>query len=115
MIIERILLLNVKYLLTLSGQNANRIPHNVMLCCLVKHHYLKINHRKEEREVDSVVRFFFCHSSPALTRNKVNLLDCHLLSRLAIYCLSFISGKNPKNELRVVLSSTYLHLIKIHI
>lgn len=86
-----------------NGQNANRTQHNLMLCCLVKHHFLRTNHWQEEQEMGSVVRFCFCYSSPALTRNRANLLDWYLLPKLVIYCLRYISGKNPKNELRILL------------
>ena len=38
-----------------------------MLCCLLKHYFLRINPWKEKQEVDFVVRFSFCSSAQLLS------------------------------------------------
>ena len=68
--------------------NTNRTQHHLMLCCLLKHYFLRINPWKEKQEVDLVVRFSLCSSAQLLSNVQLSVTPW------IVACQAFLSITN---------------------
>ena len=87
--------------------NTNRTQHHLMLCCLLKHYFLRINPWKEKQEVDFVVRFSFCSSAQLLSNVQLIVTPWFAACRVFLSItnswrllkLMFIQSVMPSNPL----------------
>ena len=91
--------------------NTNRTQHHLMLCCLLKHYFLRINPWKEKQEVDLVVRFSLCSSAQLLSNVQLSVTPW------IVACQAFLSITNFWSLLKlmyieVVMPSNHLILCR---
>ena len=91
--------------------NTNRTQHHLMLCCLLKHYFLRINPWKEKQEVDFVVRFSFCSSAQLLSNVQL------IVTLWFAACRVFLSITNSWRLLKLMFIQSVMpsnHLILCH-
>ena len=91
--------------------NTNRTQHHLMLCCLLKHYFLRINPWKEKQEVDFVVRFSFCSSAQLLSNVQL------IVTPWFAACRVFLSITNSWRLLKLMFIQSVMpsnHLILCH-
>ena len=88
--------------------NTNRTQHHLMLCCLLKHYFLRINPWKEKQEVDLVVRFSLCSSAQLLSNVQLSVTPW------IVACQAFLSITNFWSLLKFISTELVMpsnHLI----
>ena len=91
--------------------NTNRTQHHLMLCCLLKHYFLRINPWKEKQEVDLVVRFSLCSSAQLLSNVQLSVTPW------IVACQAFLSITNFWSLLKLMSIQSVMpsnHLILCH-
>ena len=91
--------------------NTNRTQHHLMLYCLLKHYFLRINPWKEKQEVDLVVRFSLCSSAQLLSNVQLSVTPW------IVACQAFLSITNFWSLLKLMSIQSVMpsnHLILCH-